>query len=36
VQFGYQLPAASGVPGFIGAAVMTQGAGVMSKVSSLE
>jgi type IV pilus assembly protein PilA len=36
VQFGYQLPAASGVPGFIGAAVMTQGTGVMSKVSSLE
>ena len=35
VQFGYQLPTATGAPGFFGAAVYTQG-GIQSKVSSLE
>ena len=35
VQFGYQFPTATGIPGFFGAAVYTQG-GKKSKVSSLE
>ncbi|MBP7617575.1 MAG: type II secretion system protein [Geothrix sp.] len=36
VQFGYQLPTATGLPGFLGAAVETSGSGVKAKVSSLE
>jgi len=36
VQFGYQLPTATGLPGFLGAAVLTSGNGVKTKVSSLE
>ena len=36
VQIGCQLPSATGGPGFIGAAVKTNGVGVKSKVSSLE
>lgn len=36
VQFGYQVPTATGAPGFFGGAVMTQGLNVKSKVSSLE
>jgi prepilin-type N-terminal cleavage/methylation domain-containing protein len=35
VQIGYQVPTATGTPGFFGAAVFTQG-GKKSKVSSLE
>ena len=36
VQFGYQLPTATGLPGFFGASVLTSTNGVKSKVSSLE
>ena len=36
VQLGYQIPTASGSPGFFGAAVYLQGAVIKSKVSSLE
>jgi len=36
VQFGYQVPTATGLPGFFGAAVQTQGLAKKSKVSSLE
>lgn len=36
VQLGYQLPTATGAPGFFGAAVRTQAGDVKSKVSSLE
>lgn len=36
VQFGYQLPTATGGLGFLGAAVLTNGSGVKTKISSLE